>query len=73
MLAIVSLLDVGEIPSKPSIHEGETMGVIATWTAVLEYVQLLSEACQVQKSEVGWTAYGTAAASFPLQKPALRL
>lgn len=58
VLAIASLRDVGSIPSKPNIHGGETVGVIATWAAVSEYVQLLSEACQVRGSELGWTAYG---------------
>lgn len=67
VLAIVSLLDVGDVPSKPDISGGGTMGVIATWRAVSEYVRLLSEACQVRRSELGWTAYGKQAMSFPCQ------
>ena len=58
MLAIVSLLDVGDIPSKPAISGGGTMGVIATWRAVSGYVRLLSVVCQIGRSELGWTAYG---------------
>lgn len=58
MLAIVSLVDVGDIPSKPTISGGGTIGVIATWRAVSAYVRSLSVACQVRRSELGWTAYG---------------
>ncbi|KAF6223300.1 hypothetical protein HO133_000142 [Letharia lupina] len=53
--------DVGDVPSKPDISGGGTMGVIATWRAVSEYVRLLSEACQVRRSELGWTAYDDSA------------
>ena len=68
MLAIVSLLDVGDVPSKPDIAGGGTMGVIATWRAVAECVRSLSEVCQVRESELGWTAYGKLAVSFfPLE------
>lgn len=66
VLAIVSLLDVGDVPSKPDISGGGTMGVIATWRAVWVYLQLLVEACQVRRSEFGWTAYGKQTVSFPL-------
>lgn len=73
MLAIVSLLDVGDVPSKPEISGGGTMGVIATWRAVSEYVQLLSEICQVRGSELGWTAYGKQVVSFPSRISTLEL
>ncbi len=58
MLAIASLVDVGDIPSKPDISGGGSEGVIATWQAVAEYVQLLSEACVTERSQFGWTGYG---------------
>lgn len=40
------------------------MGIVATWRAVAEYVGMLSEACQVRGSELGWTAYGELAMPF---------
>ena len=58
MLAIVSLVDVGDIPSKPVISGGGPMGVIATWRAISAYVRSLSVVCQIGRSELGWTAYG---------------
>ena len=58
MLAIASLVDVGDIPSKPDISGGGSEGVIATWQEVAEYVQLISEACVTQRSQFGWTGYG---------------
>lgn len=67
VLAIVSLLDVGDIPSKPKISGGGTMGVIATWRAVSEYVQVLSETCQIRGAELGWTAYGKQGLYFSSQ------
>ena len=57
VLAIASLRDVGDIPSKPDISAGGTEGVIATWRSVSEYVQLLSERCLSRLSFLGWTAY----------------
>ena len=59
MLAIASLVDVGDIPSKPDIPGGGTEGVVATWGAVAEYVRLLSGACLTGRSKLGWTGYGT--------------
>lgn len=41
------------------------MGVIATWRAVSAYVQSLSVACQVRRSELGWTAYGKQSGCCP--------
>ena len=64
MLAIVSLVDVGDIPSKPDISGEGTVGVIATWEAVSEYAQLLFEACLIRLGMVGWTAYGKQAILF---------
>ena len=64
MLAIASLVDVGDIPSKPDVSGEGSVGVIATWYAVLEYVQLLSETCLVRQSELGWTGYGKQAMIF---------
>lgn len=72
MLAIVSLLDVGDIPSKPVIPGGGTLGVIATWRAVSAYVQLLFTACQVRREELGWTAYGKQAMFLLLKYEYLR-
>lgn len=63
MPAIVSLGDIGDVPSKPDIPGGGTMGVVATWSAVPEYVGLLSEGCLVPGSEVECTLYGEQAAS----------
>ena len=64
VVAIVSLLDVGDIPSKPAISGGGTMGVIATWRAVSAYVQALSVVCQIRRLELGWTAYGEQGGCF---------
>ena len=64
VLAIASLVDVGDIPSKPDVSGEGSVGVIATWQAVSEYVQLLSETCLVRRSELGWTGYGKQAVVF---------
>lgn len=64
MLAIVSLVDIdGDIPSKPHTSGPALAGVIATWRAVLEYVQVLSGSCLVRRSELGWMGYGKQAMS----------
>ena len=73
VLAIASLVDVGDIPSKPEISGGGTEGVIATWRAVEEYVQLLSGACLNGRSKLGWTGYGKQLKSFFCHFPALEL
>lgn len=64
VLAIVSLVDVGDIPSKPDISGEGTVGVIATWEAVSEYAQLLFEACVIRLGMLGWTGYGKQALFF---------
>ena len=66
VLAIASLRDVGDIPSKPDVSGGGTEGVIATWRSVAEYVQLLSERCLSRLSFLGWTAYRKLAVCFCL-------
>ena len=59
MLTIASLVDVGDIPAKPYVPSGGgAVGVVATWRAVAEHVQLLSEACLVGRGELGWMVYG---------------
>ena len=64
MLAIVSLVDIdGDIPSKPPTSGPGMAGVIATWRAVSEYVQALSDLCLVRQSELGWMGYGKQAMS----------
>ena len=64
MLAIVSLVDVGDIPSKPDVSGEGTVGVIATWEAVSEYADLLFDACLIRLGMLGWTGYGKRAISF---------
>ena len=64
VLAIASLRDVGDIPSKPDVSGEGTEGVIATWRSVSEYVQMLSERCLSRLSFLGWTAYRKLAVCF---------
>ena len=59
VLAIVSLVDIDDdIPSKPHTSGPGQAGVIATWGAVSNYVQVLSDFCLVRRSELGWMSYG---------------
>ena len=71
MLAIATLVDVGDIPSKPSMSGPVTVGVIATWRAVLEYAQLLSEACLIERSALGWMDYSKQEMFYSIMSPLL--
>lgn len=63
MLAIVSLVDISDIPSKPHISGPGLAGVIETWRAVSEYVHPLADSCLLRRSDLGWAGYGKQAMS----------
>lgn len=67
VLAIVNLVDIDDdIPSKPHISGPGQAGVVATWGSVSKYVQVLSEFCLVQRSELGWIGYGKQPSSLSI-------
>lgn len=66
VLVIVSLEDIGDIPSRPHISDPGLAGVIATWRAVLECVQYLVDSCLCRHSELGWAGCGKQAMSLSI-------